>query len=452
LIWGYAPAFDSYAVERVLCSGCMDMGNQALYGYGRIDVYQSLLDATMSIAFPSGLPSGYVPPGLETRIDVEILPGGENYVPGSGMLHYRFDGAAFNTVPLTHLGGDLFEAVMPRTSPGDAPEFYFSAQGDGGTTIYSPPGAPSDVYAFDVAIIATLFYEDFENDLGWAVSSINLTDGEWERGDPAGDGTRGDPLEDADGSGKCFLTDNLAGNSDVDGGPTTVTSPSFDLSSGDARISYSYWFYNDDGDDPFDVEISNNGGASWTPVSTTVGGGGGWLQAGFYVGDFVSPTSQVKVRFSATDDPNDSVTEAGLDAVSIQRVYTDPGLWADAYSFSAAAGSGIDLSLDAGLSYSGRSYRVVGSFSGSQPGTVLPGGLVLPINRDFLTNFILSHPSSPIFQGFAGKLDGQGSAAAGLNIPAGTAAPYIGRTMTLAFTLTGAFDYVSNPMEVSVEP
>ena len=41
----------------------------------------------------------------------------------------------------------------------------------------------------------------------------------------------------------------------------------------------------------------------------------------------------------ATDNPNDSVTEAGLDAVSIRRVHLDPGLWADAYSFSAAAGT-----------------------------------------------------------------------------------------------------------------
>ena len=37
----------------------------------------------------------------------------------------------------------------------------------------------------------------------------------------------------------------------------------------------------------------------------------------FKVSDYVSPTSQMKVRFSATDNPNNSVTEAGIDAFKV---------------------------------------------------------------------------------------------------------------------------------------
>ena len=43
------------------------------------------------------------------------------------------------------------------------------------------------------------------------------------------------------------------------------------------------------------------------------GTGGEWQSASFEVNDFIEPTSTVRVRFTATDSPNDSVTEAGID-------------------------------------------------------------------------------------------------------------------------------------------
>ena len=43
----------------------------------------------------------------------------------------------------------------------------------------------------------------------------------------------------------------------------------------------------------------------------------GWVEAGFTVADFVTPTANVRVRFSATDNPNDSVTEAAIDTFRV---------------------------------------------------------------------------------------------------------------------------------------
>jgi hypothetical protein len=385
---------------------------------------------------------------------LEIKTGTQNYVPGTGMLHYRFDpGDPYSTVSVTPLGGDLFEVTMPNTRPGDAPEYYFSAQGDGGATIHSPYNAPNDVYSFGVGFVEPVMEDDFEQDLGWTVQNINLTDGPWERGVPAGGGARGDPPTDYDGSGKCYVTDNVAGDSDVDGGPTILTSPVFDLSSGDAEISYSRWHYNDDNNDEFTVEISNDNGGTWKVVEKVMDTAG-WNVVTFKVSDFVAPTANMKMRFSAIDQPNDSVTEAGLDAFHVLRYVFDASLWADAYTASAAVGEVVDYSMDAGAANAGRSYLVLGSLSGTSPGFTLPGGLNMPINWDSFTNVALSMLGSPAFQNFMGSLDGTGQAVATFDTLGAVDPNLIGQTMSFAFLLgyPPGWDFASNPVGLTFEP
>ena len=133
-----------------------------------------------------------------------------------------------------------------------------------------------------------------------------------------GAGDRGDPTSDADGSGQAWLTDNTSGNSDVDGGPTRLISPPLDLSGmDDPYIEYARWFTNDDQDfDRLDVHVAVDIAGPWKLVES-VPDTPGWRTAGFLVREFVVPTSTVHVRFSATDNPNNSVTEAGIDAVRV---------------------------------------------------------------------------------------------------------------------------------------
>jgi hypothetical protein len=162
-------------------------------------------------------------------------------------------------------------------------------------------------------------------------NSASLTDGAWQRTVPSqgSDDRIADPATDFDGSAFCYITDNGADNSDVDGGSTTLTSPNFDLSENpEAILSYARWFDNNEGgsaanpfQETFVVEISNNGGGSWSNLETVGPTGaevsGGWVQKTFRVADFVTPTANVRIRFIASDDVG-TVVEAGVDAVRIE--------------------------------------------------------------------------------------------------------------------------------------
>ena len=277
----------------------------------------------LTILLPDGVPE-YVDPGVGTNITVRIENDGETYVPDSGLLHYCYDGGDFLTTPLVALGENLYQATLPPPACGDTPEYYFSATGDGGTIVYEPRDAPTTCHTATVATVTTFFNDDFESDQGWTFEHTALDDGHWERGIPLGDGTRGDPRNDLDGSGQCFLTANRLGNSDVDGGPARLISPTFDMSGTvDPVLRFGLWYYCDDvvapAQDFLDIEVSDDDGATWVLVES-LWRQGDWIPYEIRLVDHVALTSQIKLRLSAQDNPNNSVTEVAVDAVEIVEI------------------------------------------------------------------------------------------------------------------------------------
>ncbi len=273
---------------------------------------------SLTWTFPNGLPDIFTPGGTTIRVDVAANR--ETPVDGTGTVTYRFNGGSFVTIPMQSVGVNQYEANIPSQNCFDQFDYYFNVNVAEGGTSSDPFGAPASTYSAIVAQdVFTAFEDDFNTNTGWTVTNTAITDGAFVRGVPAGDGTRRDPTTDFDGSGFCFLTDNVAGNSDVDGGPTTITSPLFDLSN-DGVISFAYWHSNDDGDDPFRCEVSVNGGSTWTTAFTQTGGSDGWQTHQFTLSDVALPSSTVRVRFSSTDNPNDSITESAVDAFKAQRI------------------------------------------------------------------------------------------------------------------------------------
>ena len=265
-----------------------------------------------------------------SSFQVSVLDAGVTPQPNTGVLHFD-DGSGFQTAPMIEIGTNLYEAIFPATACGSVVNYYVTVEGTEGETYSNPSDAPANSHsAVSGSSFLTTFLDDFESNQGWTVSG-NASDGQWERGVPAGVGDRGDPTADGDGSGSCFVTDNATGNSDVDGGSTVLTSPIMDASvssSEDAVLVYYRWYNNSAGNAPFEdefvIEISNDGGASWSSLETVGPTGddvnGGWVKKQFLVSDFVTPTNQMRVRFTASDFGNGSVVEAGVDGVEIQLV------------------------------------------------------------------------------------------------------------------------------------
>jgi hypothetical protein len=107
---------------------------------------------------------------------------------------------------------------------------------------------------------------------------------------------------------------------------------------GSSIISYARWFNNAGNsaiDDEFVVQISDNGGSTWSTLETLgvndPQSAGGWYAVSYSLSTIsgFTPNDQFRIRFIAEDNGDGSIVEAGIDAVNLEIVNCDPGCPAD---------------------------------------------------------------------------------------------------------------------------
>ncbi len=112
-------------------------------------------------------------------------------------------------------------------------------------------------------------------------------------------------------------------------------------------------------------------------------------------------------------------------------------LEADVASISVGAGGAQQLTLDAGGTFAGDLYLVMGSLSGTSPGFPV-GAHVLPLNPDPYFRFTLLHPNTPPLLSSFGLLDAGGRAAASFSLAAGSDPALVGLTLDHAYAVVDA--------------
>lgn len=370
LIWSRNPNLTPDEVEQLIKQNCDDLGSSGVdntYGYGRIDVFNAISKVSHAFDFnyPNGLPDTINPDG-STAIRVELIPQDEDPAPNTGVLYYN-TGAGWNSVAMQAINQYTYDAYFPAIDCLTNVQYYFAVDSMSGETITDPGGAPTSTYATYAAQGYDLAFDDnFEADTGWTVSYKDLSSGFWQRAVPSASGT-GVPDADFDGSGKCWVTDN-SNYRDVDGGPVRLMSPIFGLSDGDTVVSYAYWIYSSGGNpDTLSVEVSNNGGASWVTAAQYGHVGTKWSEGSFAISDFVTPSNNMQVRFLILDNPDDSTTEAAIDAFKITTAYCDrmvldvPPLNAGQNATLTATKGNPNTQTSFVYSLVGRGFRYIGS-------------------------------------------------------------------------------------------
>ncbi|MDA0682244.1 MAG: hypothetical protein O2781_02710, partial [Bacteroidetes bacterium] len=249
---------------------------------------------------------------------------------GSTNCYYKInDASSWNNLAMT--GTSSFTTTIPAQPNGTVVAYYISLTDNFGNESAVTPIAANltpmnyaNLPYFIMVGFEMLQEEDFDANFGfWQTGGAgdNATTGIWEIGSPIA--SYGDPLDPSticqtdaqhtQGGFQCAFTGNASsvndglGTNDVDGGHTTLYSPYYDLTSyTNPAFSYYRWYTNspysgaNPGADWWQVMITDDG-VNWQYIENNMSSDISWRKFAFRVSDYVNLTSNVQLKFMASD-------------------------------------------------------------------------------------------------------------------------------------------------------
>ena len=221
-------------------------------------------------------------------------------------------GTAATFDPCYHASCDttsnINDTALDRNS--DAIAYTVWTLADGGTT---PPPTGT-----------TVWEDDFETAQGWTAGTTDTaTSGRFERADPAATTSQlGTTVSGSNDLVTGATAGSSAGANDVDGGTTTILSPSITLPTGTLTLSFSWYLShltNSSSADYFRIQVVS--GSTTTTVFTQPGAAtdraATWATASAGLSSFAGQT--VRLSVEAADESTASLVEAAVDNVKITK-------------------------------------------------------------------------------------------------------------------------------------
>jgi len=429
------------------------------------DITKAFVAAAATLAAPVDLTLTHVPLADTTDAGGPYpLAVTASSLTGAGVAaleaHVSVDGGAEQVVPLMPaVTPGQWVGSLPGVAPSGQVSYWLLGTDNDGFTQWLPeafePGGAT--LSFGVGVVNTIWSDGFEGpgDNGWTHVQLATQD-DWQRGAPQG--KAGDPSSAAQGSS---LWGNDLGGSGFNGEYQPNVSnrlespPISTLGQHGLRLRFQRWLTVEDGTyDQATVRV--NGTQVWqnpaTPGGTAHTLDGSWTSQDLDVSAQADNQSSVQLRFELQSDGG--LQFGGWDIDDLKLATVGPGtvlpLVASALHLSAAQGGTVELALDAGPAFAGRTYVVLMSATGSAPTPV--GQVQLPLQFDAITNIGISLLNTPVFPGFLGVLSPQGTAAATFNSPPLADPGLPGLSLTLAFLTLGPIDFASNAVTVQYQP